>query len=143
MIWAEEIRSRINRCCDFARPRLGAAAPPAFESRPRNAKAPARGAFAFRAEAERFELSRGCPLHAFQACALDHYATPPMIREYTSIHCSLKWRVAAQKRSGRARRPQNYERMSSPYLYFSKRSTSCLRSACAFSVSATKCANSV
>ena len=31
------------------------------------------------AEAERFELSVGCPTHAFQACALDHYATPPFI----------------------------------------------------------------
>ncbi len=29
------------------------------------------------AEAERFELSEGCPSHAFQACALDRYATPP------------------------------------------------------------------
>lgn len=29
------------------------------------------------AEAERFELSEGFPSHAFQACALDRYATPP------------------------------------------------------------------
>lgn len=29
------------------------------------------------AEGERFELSRGFPLHAFQACALDRYANPP------------------------------------------------------------------
>src|SRR3989338_3218115 len=30
------------------------------------------------AEAERFERSEGYPSHAFQACALDHYATPPV-----------------------------------------------------------------
>src|SRR3989344_4520254 len=29
------------------------------------------------AEGERFELSVGFPTHAFQACALDHYANPP------------------------------------------------------------------
>ena len=29
------------------------------------------------AEAERFERSVGFPTHAFQACALDRYATPP------------------------------------------------------------------
>ena len=27
---------------------------------------------------ERFELSNGCPLHAFQACAFDHSATSPL-----------------------------------------------------------------
>ena len=31
----------------------------------------------FDSEGERFELSVGCPTHAFQACALDHYANPP------------------------------------------------------------------
>ena len=31
-----------------------------------------------KAEGERFELSVGFPTHAFQACALDHYANPPM-----------------------------------------------------------------
>jgi hypothetical protein len=29
------------------------------------------------AERERFELSVPCDTHAFQACALDHYATSP------------------------------------------------------------------
>src|ERR1035438_9001292 len=29
------------------------------------------------AEDKRFELLRGCPQHAFQACALGHYANPP------------------------------------------------------------------
>ena len=29
------------------------------------------------AEGERFELSIPCGMHAFQACALDHYANPP------------------------------------------------------------------
>ena len=30
------------------------------------------------AEAVRFELTNPCGLHAFQACALGHYATPPL-----------------------------------------------------------------
>ena len=30
-----------------------------------------------RAEDEGFEPSKGCPLHAFQACALGRYANPP------------------------------------------------------------------
>ncbi len=34
------------------------------------------------AEPERFELSVGCPTHAFQACALDHYATVPCLSIY-------------------------------------------------------------
>ena len=29
------------------------------------------------AENKRFELSKGCPLHAFQACAFDHSANSP------------------------------------------------------------------
>ena len=29
------------------------------------------------AEDEGFEPSKGCPLHAFQACALGRYANPP------------------------------------------------------------------
>ncbi len=32
-----------------------------------------------KAEGERFELSMGFPKHAFQACALGHYANPPII----------------------------------------------------------------
>ena len=32
---------------------------------------------ALRAEDEGFEPSKGCPLHAFQACALGRYANPP------------------------------------------------------------------
>ncbi len=35
------------------------------------------------AEGERFELSVPFGTHAFQACALDHYANPPMRQEYT------------------------------------------------------------
>lgn len=35
--------------------------------------------FFLRAEAERFELSVGCPTQTFQVCALDRYATPPCI----------------------------------------------------------------
>ena len=35
-----------------------------------------RGGFS-KTEGERFELSVGFPTHAFQACALDHYANPP------------------------------------------------------------------
>ena len=31
-----------------------------------------------RAEDEGFEPSKGCPLHAFQACALGRYANPPV-----------------------------------------------------------------
>ena len=34
------------------------------------------------AEGERFELSVGFPTHAFQACALDHYANPPSSAVY-------------------------------------------------------------
>jgi hypothetical protein len=34
----------------------------------------------YRAEAERFELSVPFGTHAFQACALDHYATPPLCK---------------------------------------------------------------
>ncbi len=37
------------------------------------------------AEAERFELSVGCPTHAFQACALDRYATPPAFRTLSRV----------------------------------------------------------
>src|SRR5690349_19706648 len=38
------------------------------------------------AEGRRFELLNPCGLHAFQACALDRYATPPRCREYTATH---------------------------------------------------------
>ena len=31
------------------------------------------------AEDEGFEPSVGCPTHAFQACALGHYANPPVL----------------------------------------------------------------
>lgn len=34
----------------------------------------------FVAEDEGFEPSKGCPLHAFQACALGRYANPPRSR---------------------------------------------------------------
>ena len=33
--------------------------------------------FYLRAEDEGFEPSIGCPIHAFQACALGRYANPP------------------------------------------------------------------
>ena len=33
--------------------------------------------FLYLAEDEGFEPSKGCPLHAFQACALGRYANPP------------------------------------------------------------------
>src|SRR3989338_11256106 len=36
-----------------------------------------RGCDSFLAEGERFELSIPCGIHAFQACALGHYATLP------------------------------------------------------------------
>ena len=36
------------------------------------------------AEAERFELSVGCPTQTFQVCALDRYATPPIEIMYTA-----------------------------------------------------------
>ena len=53
--------------------------PPTFESHPPKHKRPAKGRLCLDAEAERFELSVPCGTHAFQACALDHYATPPFI----------------------------------------------------------------
>ena len=37
----------------------------------------ARFSYPQRAEDEGFEPSKGCPLHAFQACALGRYANPP------------------------------------------------------------------
>jgi hypothetical protein len=33
------------------------------------------------AEDEGFEPSIGFPIHAFQACALGHYANPPRLRQ--------------------------------------------------------------
>lgn|GEM_PF-6878807 len=41
-----------------------------------------------KAEATRFELARSCPLLAFQASALDHYATPPPYEE-TNVYKSI------------------------------------------------------
>lgn len=60
--------------------------PSSFESllNPMSVKKLPKGSIFSEAEAERFELSRACALHAFQACALDHYATPPM---HSKIHC--------------------------------------------------------
>src|SRR5580704_5732360 len=45
------------------------------------------------AEGERFELSVPCDTHAFQACALDHYANPPILR-------SIPARGGQAKRAG-------------------------------------------
>lgn len=60
-------------------------APPPFSS-----PAPSTPAFAETcstqavvAEAQGFEPWRACALHAFQACALDHYATPPLLEHLT------------------------------------------------------------
>ena len=46
----------------------------------------------FLAEGERFELSIPCGIHAFQACALGHYATLPDFRcpKRVSEKCALR-----------------------------------------------------
>ena len=43
-------------------------------------RTPPSGLRALLAEDTGFEPVRGCPLHAFQACALGHYANPPLSR---------------------------------------------------------------
>lgn len=40
-----------------------------------------------KAEGMRFELMVPCGTHAFQACALDHYANPPL---YLGLRCTIQ-----------------------------------------------------
>ncbi len=54
--------------------------------------------FRFLAEAERFELSVGCPTPRFQRGALDHYATLPgnLLTIYNTVHLIFhKYKILA------------------------------------------------
>ncbi len=49
-----------------------------------------------RAENEGFEPSKGCPLHAFQACALGRYANSP-VQAVGAITTAFDQRVVAYR----------------------------------------------
>jgi hypothetical protein len=86
------------------------------------------------AEGARFELAGACAPHAFQACALDHYANPPCIKHCTSPPLACLADSASARKTDEMQSSLHFIHSANPpcirkYTYYSLPTSALMRSA--------------